>query len=348
MSASPSRDSPDSDFIEEEDDDPLFPFGPMPTEPLVAKDRSQAFRFLSYGKGTRCVVTEARDMMLAVGSTQDLKGYVNGWFRAHATMCRVGISKSPTPGWSQMILAVDDGFHDELDDDHEVDSELDMDFLDAVDYLAEDGDDDDDEDMLEALELDPDYLPGFDPPMSEDDLDLDDDDDDDETDEELREHCENCGSEYHNLDGCDGPTDPRGYLTGCPLCNTTAHDLDACAKLGGPLNQRLVDQLYTALILHRSCRAPFRSERMPWTRALRVGQAWGFKDQGPFPWSAEMAMRMKGEIEADPVAYEGYEEEDPVTGSVEAVELAIKERRVPDPGDITDWMPPTDSHSPIL
>ncbi|KAL2113248.1 hypothetical protein VUR80DRAFT_4773 [Thermomyces stellatus] len=343
MSVSPYSDEPGSDL--EDDDDPLFPFGPMPTEPLIARDRSQAFRFLSYGKGTRCVVTEDYEMMLAVGTTQDLKGYVAGWFRAHGSMCRVGISQSPTPGWSQMILALEDGFHDEQDDRHDVDVDLDMGFLDAVDYLVEDdGEGDDDEDMLEALDLDPDYLPGFDPPMSEDDLELD----DDESDEELREHCENCGSESHNLDGCDGPTDAGGYLTGCPLCNTTSHDLDACAELDGPRDHRLVDRLYTALILHRSCRAPFRSEKMPWTKALRIGQAWGFTDRGPFPWSAEMAIRMKGEIEADPVGYEQYEEEDPVTQSVEAVEVAIRERRVPDPGDISDWMPPANAHSPVL
>ncbi|MBE3044669.1 hypothetical protein IMZ48_19330 [Candidatus Bathyarchaeota archaeon] len=327
----------------EEDDDPLFPFGPMPTEPLIARGRAQAFRFLSYGKGTRCVITEDYELMVAVGRTKDLKGYVNGWFRAHGNMCRVAITQAPAPGWSQMILALDEDFRDHGDDG---DVELDMGFLDSVDYLAEDGDSDvDDDDMLEALDLDPDYLPHFnEQPMSDSDVELDDDDDDDDDEE----HCENCGSEEHNLERCSGPTDVNGYLRGCPFCNTTAHDVDGCELLDWPASDYLVHLINTNLLLARSSRAPFRSARMPWTRALRIAQAWGYAHPGPLPWSHEMALRMKSEVEADLAGHEGFEEIDPVTGNVEAVEVAIKEGRVPAPGDIEEWMPPAGGNSPVL
>lgn len=336
-----------SSDILEDDDDPLFPFGPMPTEPLLARDRAQAFRFLSYGKGRRCVVTEDYEMMVAVGRTRDLKGYVSGWFRAHGDMCRVAITQAPEPGWSQMILALDEDFRGHGD----VDVELDMGFLDAVDYLVEDGDSDGgDEDMLEALDLDPDYLPNFDQFVESDsDLELEDDDDDDtEYDEADDEgHCQNCGSEEHGLHGCSGPTDADGYLAGCPFCNTTAHDIDDCDLLDYEVSEHLVHLLTLNLLHARRSRAPFRSARMPWTKALRVAQAWGYRHEGPLPWSHEMALRMKGEVEADLEGHEGFQEVDPVTGSLEAVEVAIREGRVPDPGDISRWLRPEGAPSPF-
>ena len=345
-----------SDLLED-DDDPLFPFGPMPTEPLIARDRNQAFRFISYGKGTRCVVTDDYELMVAAGSKQDLKEYAKGWFRAHCGVCRVGLTRGPTPGCQQMMLALVFDFHRHRDNgtdaDVEIDVDMDVGFLDAVDYLN-DEDVDDEEDVLELLDLDPDYVPGFGPPESESDIEMDEDDDEDseevdsEEEEEMAEHCENCGSYTHNLARCDGPTDEGGLLPGCPLCNTTAHDLDACGTLDGPRDHHLIYRIYLRLLLYRRGRAPFRSERMPWTKALLIGQAWGFRSPGPFPWSDEMALRMKLEMEEDPEEHEQYEEEDPVTGSMEAVEEAIGARRVPDPGDIKDWLPPGNESSPIL
>lgn len=336
----PSDISDDPHSILDDDDDPLFPFGPMPTEPLIAQDRSQAFRFLTYGKGRRCVVTEDYEMMIAVGTTADLKGYVSGWFRAHGTMCRVAITQAPTPGWSEMILALDEDILSDRDDEHDVEMELDMGFLEAADYL-DDEDDMDDDDMMDDLDFDPDFLPPLEHPVSESDPDAE------FTSDEDKEFCENCGSEAHTLTQCAGPTDEAGYLRGCPLCDTTAHDLDACPHLDGPRDRHLISRLHVRLLLHRRGRAPFHSERMPWTKALLISLAWGLSCPGPFPWSREVAARRKVGVEADLEGCEGLEEVDPVTGSVEAVEEAIRKGRVPDPGSLEGWLPGSRG-SPVL
>lgn len=343
----PSDVSDDPHGVLDDDDDPLFPFGPMPTEPLIAHDRSQAFRFLTYGKGRRCVVTEDYEMMVAVGTTADLKGYVSGWFRAHGTMCRVAITQAPTPGWSQMILALDEDILADRDDEHDAEMELDMGFLEAVDYLDDDDDDFDEDDMME--EFDPDFLPPMEHPMSESDPDAEftsDSDSDSDSDDDDKESCENCGSKAHTLTQCAGPTDSAGYLRGCPLCDTTSHDLDACPHLDGPRDRRLITRLHARLLVHRRGRAPFYSERMPWTKALLVCLAWGLPCPGPFPWGGEAAARRKGPVEADLEGSEGLEELDPVTGSVEAVEEAIRKGRVPDPGSLEGWLP--GGGSPVL
>lgn len=334
----PSDLSDDSHNILDDDDDPLFPFGPMPTEPLIAHDRSQAFRFLTYGKGRRCVVTEDYEMMIAVGTTADLKGYVSGWFRAHGTMCRVAITQAPTPGWSQMILALDEDILSDRDDDNDADMELDMGFLEAADYL-DDEDELDDDDMMD--DFDPDFLPPPEHHVSDSDLDAE-----FTSDEDDKEYCENCGSESHTLTRCAGPTDEAGYLRGCPLCDTMSHDLDDCPHLDGPRDRHLISRLHVRLLLHRRGRAPFYSEKMPWTKALLISLAWGFSCPGPFPWSGEAAARRKGPVEADLEGCEGLEEVDPVTRSVEAVEDAIRKGRVPDPGSLEGWLP--GGGSPVL
>ncbi|SPO04964.1 uncharacterized protein DNG_07649 [Cephalotrichum gorgonifer] len=338
----------------EDEDDPLFPFGPMPTEPIIARDREQAFRYLTYGKGRRCVVTADYEMMLAIGTPVDLKGYASGWFRAHGRLCRVVVTRAPTPpGWAQIVLSLEEDFYSDNGYEDGEGMEVDVDLLDPgiwdFDDFEEEDDVDYDNDMMEDLddlEMDPDFLPGYgdhDGMVSESAMEDDEEDDDDgytssnDMDGGL---CGNCKGDDHDLAECDGPTDAAGYLRGCPLCNTSDHDLDACEALDGPRNRRLVYKIYTRLVVTRCCKAPFYSEKMPWTRALLVSRAWGFNFPGPFPWSSEVAARRRAEAEAEEGEGEvDVREEDPATKTLEAVQRAICEGKVPDPGDMSAWMP---------
>ncbi|KAI1458662.1 hypothetical protein F4805DRAFT_474178 [Annulohypoxylon moriforme] len=40
--------------------------------------------------------------------------------------------------------------------------------------------------------------------------------------------CANCGKEGHKLDVCPGPVNEDGFLPGCPIHNTAAHNIDLC------------------------------------------------------------------------------------------------------------------------
>lgn len=329
----------------EDDDLYLSSFGRLPTEPIIAKDRIQAFRFLSYGKGTRCVITEDLQMMIAVGNHKDLRGFAKGWFRAHRSLYKGVFAKSEEPGWAQLVLAVEP--ENELfygEDDGDIDIEV-LDY-DNDDFApSEDGEYEEDmgpdgpmEAFMETLDHG-----GRDMRMSDGG---DGDDAASDLNGEESVFCQNCLSDKHIMSKCSKPLDFSGpHLLGCPFHGVIEHNVDECSILDRDVGLLLVLEIFTTLVCHRRGKAPFLSERLPWTKVVLIARAWGINYDGPFPWSDEFTESQRPEYEdRDDRTEEWYdacpEVTDPATANWSAVEAAIRDGKVPDPGDITEWLPP--------
>ena len=339
MSSVESTTAESDEALWEDEEFYLLPFGRLPTEPIIAKDRSQAFRFTCYGKGTRCVITEDLQMMIAVGTHHELKQYARGWFRAHRSLYKVVFAKTEEPGWAQLVLAVEPehgGLYEE--DDGDVDLEV-LDF-DNDEYQTDDGDNDDDDEVMNpdaGLEA---FMDGESDYTQDARMVFD----SDGVDEPL--FCENCLSDKHAMSKCSRPLDFSGpYLVGCPFHGVVDHNVDECPILDREVDLLLVLEVFTTLVCHRRGKAPFFSLRLPWTKVVLIGRAWGINYDGPFPWSDEFGESKREEYEDGDDKSEGWYDEcpevtDPATATWEALERAIEEGKVPDPGAITDWLPP--------
>ncbi|KAJ9133746.1 hypothetical protein NKR23_g10622 [Pleurostoma richardsiae] len=63
--------------------------------------------------------------------------------------------------------------------------------------------------------------------------------------------CANCGQPSHKLADCVGPPDARGYMQGCPACNTLDHFLDECDQVLNMSDRQIED-----LLVARRARKP--------------------------------------------------------------------------------------------
>lgn len=377
-------------------DHTLDRFGVMPTEPLLAKNRSQAFRFLSYGKGTRCVLTDDHYTMLCVGRLADVKAYARGWIRAHRRLHNVVVTKAQEPKMLIMIIC-SDRWYDRaryLDDEMEVMEEGDDDDGNG------DGDGDDDEDYDDydiqfddnlPIEASDDFLDavlaeemevlGDGSEGAQDDTDGGSGDENSDMDENpLHRHkpqplytnskdpdlqgtvddyvarvwgvprgfrggsCNNCDSTDHNLARCTRLRHGKPFMAGCPIHNTLTHGVDSCflLLLASPLNELLLLLFYSTLVAERAGMPAFHSRWLPWTRVLLIARAWGFECEGPFPWSTDFAAARLAEqgLDGGRAAGPGEAVVDPATQDWDALKVAIEAGLVPDPGDVTPWLPP--------
>ncbi|KAF4778350.1 hypothetical protein HER10_EVM0003469 [Colletotrichum scovillei] len=102
--------------------------------------------------------------------------------------------------------------------------------------------------------------------------------------------CGSCGHKHHYLCDCPIP-DESGFVSGCPLCNTTAHDWDDC-KRSGVLTWM---QQYEIMFFRRINMPPIRS-RKPWImwEKERIDQGlWSWDLQGVYPWTLAFVRELK-------------------------------------------------------
>lgn len=80
--------------------------------------------------------------------------------------------------------------------------------------------------------------------------------------------CGGCGSKTHRLVSCLMAA-PNGLMKGCPMCNTTKHDVDACPKL------RDIKTRFRHLVVIRGNMPPFASKQMSfhWASVYRQFRA---------------------------------------------------------------------------
>ncbi|KAI3554235.1 hypothetical protein CABS01_08444 [Colletotrichum abscissum] len=102
--------------------------------------------------------------------------------------------------------------------------------------------------------------------------------------------CGSCGHKHHYLCDCLIP-DESGFVLGCPLCNTTAHNWDDCKRSGelGWVHQ------YEIVFYRRINMLPIRS-RKPWImwEKERIDQGLSSWDlQGVYPWTLAFVEELK-------------------------------------------------------
>ncbi|RSL53437.1 hypothetical protein CEP51_014895 [Fusarium floridanum] len=80
--------------------------------------------------------------------------------------------------------------------------------------------------------------------------------------------CGGCESKTHKLVECL-MAEPNGLMKGCPMCNTTKHDVDACYKL------KDIKTRFRYLVMRRGNMPAFASKKMPfhWASVYRQFQA---------------------------------------------------------------------------
>ncbi|RSL55667.1 hypothetical protein CEP54_009265 [Fusarium duplospermum] len=105
--------------------------------------------------------------------------------------------------------------------------------------------------------------------------------------------CGGCGSKTHKLVSCLMAA-PNGLMKGCPMCNTTRHDVDACFKL------RDIKTRFRYLVVNRGNMPPFASKQMSfhWASVYRQFRAdEEFKRGRPknvprLPWTPEFTQQL--------------------------------------------------------
>ncbi|EXF75982.1 hypothetical protein CFIO01_00467 [Colletotrichum fioriniae PJ7] len=103
--------------------------------------------------------------------------------------------------------------------------------------------------------------------------------------------CGSCGHKHHYLCDCPIPDESSGFVSGCPLCNTTTHNWDDCER-SGVLNW--VEQ-YEIMFFRRINIPPIRS-RKPWImwEKERIDQRLSPWDlQRVYPWTLAFVEGLK-------------------------------------------------------
>ncbi|KAK7441407.1 hypothetical protein CaCOL14_008725 [Colletotrichum acutatum] len=112
--------------------------------------------------------------------------------------------------------------------------------------------------------------------------------------------CGSCGHKHHYLCDCPIP-DESGFVSGCPLCNTTAHNWDDCQRSG----ELSWVQQYEIMFYRRINMPPIRS-RKPWIlwEKERIDQGFTSWDlRGVYPWTLAFVARLK-QVECPWVRFE--------------------------------------------
>lgn len=82
---------------------------------------------------------------------------------------------------------------------------------------------------------------------------------------ELVRYCGACSQKGHELRDCTRKVDVYGFQVGCPLCNTTKHNIDQCQGRPARGNQKAqrpnASTLWYVMVVRRAGKPPLRSAR---------------------------------------------------------------------------------------
>jgi len=99
---------------------------------------------------------------------------------------------------------------------------------------------------------------------------------------ELVRYCGACSQKGHELRDCTRKVDVYGFQVGCPLCNTTKHNIDQCQGRPARGNQKAqrpnASTLWYVMVVRRAGKPPLRSARD--FRFLNP-EKWAFLDRYP-------------------------------------------------------------------